>query len=530
MLLSEQNLLNYQMDALIQYTLETIAVLFLVLANGFFVAVEFAIVRSHTTKFREPQYAGKFGTRSALRLINALDLSLSATQLGITVASLVLGWYGESIFAHIFMTLFGHIEEPVRGWLSHGMATTLALLVVTFLHVVIGELAAKSLAIRYPETTLRVLAPVMMFFTEFCRPVIFTLNECANLFLKMFGLRAITESERVHTAGELSMLVAASMKYGVLDKEEEQMLQGVFHFSETVAREIMTPRTDVVAIPLGSTYEQVIEIIVRSGFSRFPVTGDSIDDVRGILLARDLLRTTQKMARGHGEKEKLDPCSLIREAYFIPGTKTINDLLTELKSRKVHMAIVLDEHGGFAGLVTLEDIIEEIVGDIFDESDGAKLDMIFHENGDVLIDGGVLVSEINEELEIKIPEGDYDTIAGFIFSALGRMANEGDLVTIDRSGNFSVNHGPFETIKGAHGRHETNLPFSDSHHNSEEEDDERLVHLYDFSVKQVEGNRIESVLYHSRTVPVDDLTKGLSKEETAAEVKNGSDSEDEEKY
>jgi CBS domain containing-hemolysin-like protein len=493
------------MDNLFKYFTEIIAVLVLVLANGFFVAVEFAIVRSHITKFKEPQLIGKLGTRSALKLISSLDLSLSATQLGITVASLVLGWYGESIFAEIFYYFFANLDldRSVKLYLSHGAATACALIVVTFLHVVIGELAAKSLAIRYPETTLRLLAAPMVFFTEACRPIIFILNECANLFLSLFGLNAITESERVHNSSELSMLVAASKKYGVLDKDEEQMLQGVFHFSETVAREIMTPRTDVMTIQLGCSYEQAIEKIIKSGFSRFPVIGENIDDVKGVLLARDLLRASQKLIRG--QTEKLDPCSLIREPYFIPGTKSINELLGELKNRKTHMAIVLDEHGGFDGVVTLEDIIEEIVGDIFDESDRNELYMIRHDNGDILIDGGVLASDINEELEINIPEGDYDTLAGFIFSVLGRMAVEGDSIVLNPIGYVSVNGSAFELPKGSPQKHDIDQLLNEVELSLEDEEEKQNLKLCEFIVQQVVGNRIESVLFRLSDTSHDQL-------------------------
>lgn len=477
------------MDPLLAYLLGFLAIVFLVLLNGFFVAVEFAIVRSHATKFREPELSGKFGTKSALRLIGELDLSLSATQLGITVASLVLGWFGESILAEFFMEVFSHVGEGYRVLLSHGLATTFALIVVTFMHVVIGELAAKSLAIRYPENTLRYLAPLMLVMSQLFKPVIFVLNESANLFLRLFGLRAVTESERVHTSGELSMLVATSTKYGILDKEEEQMLQGVFHFSETVAREIMTPRTDVVSISEKSSFEEMYQRVVSSGLSRFPVVGQNIDDVKGILLARDVLRVAPRFM---GDKvQGFNISTLLREAYFIPGTKTIDDLLTELKKRKVHMALVLDEHGGFDGVVTLEDIIEEIVGDIFDESDGAKLDIVYQEDGDVLLGGGVLVADINEVFDARIAEGDYDTIAGFIFNCLGRMANENDTILLNNLGEVSLNGIDFEYPRGSQPEPDWNLASENNGSAATRATTSKFI------VEKVSGNRIETVRFQT---------------------------------
>jgi CBS domain containing-hemolysin-like protein len=476
------------------YIVSLLAVGLLVFINGFFVAVEFAIVSSRVTKLHESEFSRKFGTKSALRLIGELDLSLSATQLGITVVSLVLGWYGESIFAEFFLYILHSLGETFASLVSHGLATTLALCLVTFCHVVVGEQAAKSLAIRYPEDTLRYLAPFMLILSQICRPVIFFLNSTSNLFLRMFGFKAATEGERVHTSSELSMLVAASTRYGVLDKDEEQMLQGVFQFSETVAREIMTPRTDVVSIPTSATFDEMYTIVVQSGLSRFPVIGENIDDVKGVLLARDVLRVAPRFLPDKGVI--FDITTLLREPYFIPGTKSINDLLTELKRRKVHMALVLDEHGGFDGVVTLEDILEEIVGDIFDESDGAKLDMVYQENGDVLLDGGMLVTDISDAFEIAIPEGDYDTIAGFIFNCLGRLAEEQDKVTLNRHGEASVNGAEFELPRGSH----PSAEWARSGQLIETGDDDATDLYNDFIVEKITGNRIETVRFRKRVL------------------------------
>jgi len=475
------------MEDLLSHLSGLIAVVLLVLANGFFVAVEFAIVRSHVTKLKAPELLSKFGTRSSLKLIEELDLGLSATQLGITVASLVLGWYGERIFADVFENLLHGFGQNIAFVASHALATTLALLVVTFMHVVIGELAAKSLAIRYPEETLRALAPLMLFFTQLFRPAIFVLNGAANLFLSLFGLKTVSESERVHSTGELSMLISHSTEYGVLDKSEEEMLKGIFGFSETVAREVMTPRTDLVTIPQTASFTQVIKTVRESGFSRFPVVGEGVDDVIGILLARDILSFVPEYVES--KAKSFDIRKLLRECYFIPGTKPIDDLLNELKRRKLHMAIVLDEHGGVDGAVTMEDLIEEIVGDIYDESDAPDKELVFEADGDVLVDGGLLVEDVNERLKLKIPEGDYDTIAGFIFSALGRMSLTGDAIHVNGKGVIAVNG---EVVA----EEDSDSPGNDVH-----KDDEEEVDLCDvlLTVERVAGNRIETVRVHRLT-------------------------------
>lgn len=486
-------------------------VLVLVFANFYFVAAEFAMVRSRPTKLKEPELANKFGTKSALSLIDDLDSSLSAIQLGITVVSLVLGWYGEGIFAEIFLQLFSLFSPEVAFILSHGLATALALVVVTFLHVVIGELAAKSLAIRYPEETLRALAPLMVFLTRVFRPLIFILNGAANLFLSIFGLRTVAESERVLTSRELSMLVSHSSEYGMLDKAEEEMLKGIFTFSETVAREVMTPRTDMVCVSLKSSFHELTQTVFQSGFSRFPVIGAGTDDIKGVLLARDIIGVLQQS--GGEIPEPFEVKRIMRKAFFVPGTKPIDDLLTELRSRNVHMAVVLDEHGGVDGVVTLEDIIEEIVGDIFDESDRLERDIVLEPDGDALVDGGVLVSDLNEELSIRMAEGDYDTVAGFVFSALGRVALAGDSILVNDKGKILEINGIQPQSYNNHG----SVDDSD-----QSQDDEKHEHsprkMYLLTVQEVVGNRINRVRIHSISMDLAEVDSAAVADDSAKGV------------
>jgi CBS domain containing-hemolysin-like protein len=242
----------------------------------------------------------------------------------------------------------------------------------------------------------------------------------------------------------------------------------------------MTPRTDATVIRQNMTFEDILHLVVRSGFSRFPVVGESIDDVKGILLARDLLRAAPRFLKNQNEKFEIS--TVLRKPLFVPGTKNIDELLKELKNRKVHMAIILDEHGGFDGVVTLEDIVEEIVGEIFDESDGAKFDIIFEQNGDVIIDGGVLVTDINESFNVDLPEGEYDTIAGLILSVLGRMANEGDNITLIGNGMVSINGSAITSLRNG------------THHESES-DEPTINRSVELNVEKVSGHRIELVRY-----------------------------------
>ena len=466
---------------------EILFVFVLIFANAFFVAVEFALVRSHPTKFREKEMANSYGSESALSLISQIDLNLSSTQLGITIASLILGWWGERTFQKLFYGAFLFLGEIAAKYSSHVFATALAFMLVTFLHVIIGELAAKSIALRYPETTLRLLAAPMMIFTAICRPVIWILNGSANFLLRLVGIRNQAESERVHSIAELAMLVTHSTEQGYIDKDEERMLKGVFGFSDTVAREVMTPRTDLITISIDANFEEVLSIIVTSGLSRFPVVGDRIDDIKGLLLARDLLPVIPKFIANNGKDFAVS--KFMREPYVIPGTKPIDDLLNEFKRRKLHLAIVVDEHGGVDGVVTLEDLVEEIVGDIFDEKDIPEKDVIVEPNGELLVDGGVLVSEIKDRFNVNIPEGDYDTIAGFIFSSLGRMPKPGDKIGISSRGDLLVNgHGEKELKLGSPAIIEEYLEEFES---ESEEERPRVQTL--MTVEKISSNRIETV-------------------------------------
>jgi CBS domain containing-hemolysin-like protein len=455
-----------------------VTVLALVAGNGYFVAAEFAIVRSRPTKLKEAEGSISFGTASSLKLIEELDQSLSATQLGITVMSLLLGWKGEHIMSIVFERFFEWLPPSLSLVATHSMATAAALIIITVLHVVIGELAAKSIAIRYPEMTLRVLAPSMMVFSRVFAPALFIFTGAANLVLALFGIRAVTESERVHSSGELSMLIEHSTEYGILDKEEGEMLKGVFSFGDTVAREVMTPRTDVATVSSDISFPELLALIRNSRHSRFPVVGESVDDVLGILLARDVL---SYMADGMPDDDTFDVRKLMRAPYFIPGTKPIDDLLNELKRRNQHLSIVLDEHGGMDGVVTLEDLIEEIVGEIFDESDLLEREIIEEGALQALLQGGVLVADVNQRFSLNIEEGDYDTLAGFIFSALGRMAVKGDTVTVKGSHPILVNGQESESYNRHH----------DEQDDEKDEDTKKLK--AEFTVEKIVGNRIDQV-------------------------------------
>lgn len=433
----------------------------LFLLNAVFVAIESAIVRAHASRIREQKHL--WGSKSALYLLKKGGLSLSSTQLGITTTTVFVGWLGlritESVIESFALTTV--YERGLIIFLAAG------LLIGT--HVIVGELLGKAIAVRHPEATLRSLAPFMVGFMRLAQPLIFLIHISGNALTKLLGMKHPSPFGRIGSSGELAALISQSSEEGVLDEEEKEMLHGIIGFSETVAREVMTPRTDLVTVPIGASKEECLAIVAKAGLSRFPVTGENVDQIEGILLARDLLAAI-------ASSKPFCLKDLLRDAYFIPGTKPIDDLLNEFKTRKIHMAIVLDEHGGVDGVVTLEDLIEEIVGEIYDESDTPEEEVILTEEGDVLVDAGVHIADVNSEFSLNIPEGDYDTLGGFIFSTLGRIPTEGDSLLLTNQGLPIVKNSGFEQAK----------------------DDEDVLSNFDtpvveLKVEEVTGNRIEKI-------------------------------------
>lgn len=463
----------------------------LVAVHAVLVATEFALVRSAPSRFRSGEGRALFGGKSSLALLERLDLSLSAIQFGTSVVSLLLGWWGERTFYRMITPIFGFVVPSAGTAWIHGVSTVLALVLLLVVHVVFGELCAKTVAVRHPEGTLRLLSGVVLPFARISQPLLYALNKLSALFMRAIGVMEPSDKENPAPGPDKSLVVEAALEEGGLDKEEEEMLRGVFGLADTVAREVMTPRTDVVTVPVNATCNEALQIILDSGHSRLPVRGKDIDDILGIFLARDLLRFLAK--NDSGRAGEFHVRALMREPFFVPATKPVDDLLSEMKRRKVHLAIVLDEHGGMSGVVTLEDLIEEIVGDIFDESDQPERRIVVQENGDVIIDGGELVADLNTQFDLDIPEGDYDTIAGFIFTSLGRMPRPGDQVVVDKAARF---HPVEELLQSENGPNGGEEPLSADR-------EQRAVSAGDapaqsaskvlITVERVQSHRIETV-------------------------------------
>jgi CBS domain containing-hemolysin-like protein len=403
--------------------------MFLVAANGFFVAAEFSLVGARRTRIEALALAGNARARLANSAIHRLDHYISGTQLGITLASLALGWVGESTIAAIVVSLFDGFPAPFDFLATHIVATVIAFLFITFMHIVLGELAPKSLALLFPESVSMWTAGPLILFSRVLAPFIAFLNGTANLLLRVFGLRAPQDMERVHRPEELQMLLQQTFEHGLLREEPVEMIRGVFGLSDTTSAEIMTPRTNVIGVPADWTIDQAAAFILEEGHSRYPVYEESLDHVLGVVLARDVWQAQTRgveLVRG-----------IMRPALFVPDTKPIEALLRDMRRDRAHLAVVIDEFGGTAGIVTIEDVVEEIVGEIADELDDAPAVMMWGATGEVLMSGGVAIGELNTQYGLDLPDEDYTTIGGFVLGRLGRVARPGDEVPI-RGGRLRV--------------------------------------------------------------------------------------------
>lgn len=417
-----------------------LAIVALLVLNAFFVAVEFALVRARRSRLEAMVRGGDHFARFALTATSRTNLTrvLSAGQLGITLASLGLGWVAEASLGEALEHWFAALPIPVELSVRVGIAAAVALTVVTYLHVVFGELAPRAVSLNYPETFAKWLAPPILAFTWLTWPFIWLLNGSSNLLLRAFGQKHVSEEETPHSADELKLLVERASEGGVLPATDAEILEGVFEFSEKNAREVMTPRTAIVAIPAEATLDEAVAVVEEAGFSRYPVYRDTLDDVVGMVHAKDLLKVLARRPEDFALE------SILRPVHVVPGSREVEDVLADFKRRKEHLAIVLDEYGGTAGMVTMEDLLEEIVGEILDEYDEAPPPAPEPSaKGVTLLPGDANIAEVNAEFELAIPEEDYTTVGGYVFGALGRLPVAGDRV---------VGGGASFTVKAMEGR------------------------------------------------------------------------------
>ena len=406
-----------------QILLEAVAILLAILLNGLYVAAEFSLARCRHSKVENMAANGGLADKLLLRAINRLNDYISAAQVGITIASLVLGAFAESFFSHIIDPFLILINTP--EFALHPISFILAMAFATYLHVVIGEFIPKTLALQYPEQiALATIVPLDWSY-RITKPLVWILNTTANSLIHLMGISANNNVTLAYSEEEIKLLIKESQKEGVIGQSEQEMVNNVFEFTDTVAREVMTPRTDIIGVESNFTVTNVVEIAVKEKVSKIPIYNENIDNVIGMVENRDLLKALSE------NKGNLAIYEFMKAIIKVPENKPIGDLLTDFKKKRLQMAIVLDEFGGTAGLVTLEDIIEELVGDIQDEDEPLEGHIIKLTERAYLIESRVSIAEVNQVLDTSFSDEHFDTIGGFVFGLIGEEPQVGNEVEFD---------------------------------------------------------------------------------------------------
>ncbi len=401
------------------------SVIALVLLNGFFVAAEFALVSVRRTRVEEMVSQGVRGAQAVRKAIHDPDQFIAATQLGITLASLGLGWVGEPALAHLIDPLLAllPLSETWHNVTAHTFSAAIAFAFITFTHVVVGELAPKSIALQQPEKTALFVARPTMFAEAVFRPGIWLLNGAGNLILRVLGFETPSGHEMVHSVEELRMLVEASTTHGLIAETEQDMLEAIFDLRLLLVRQVMVPRTEMVTIPANTTLRQLLRLQKEYPHTKIPVYETDRDHIIGILYLRDVV---DELADGNLSKP-IRP--FIRSAIYLPESTRITTALAAFREGRQHMAVVLDEYGGTAGLITLEDVLEEISGDIPDQFEVSDPEITQQSDGSWLISGLMQIEEVNEALGTELNDENYDTIGGYVMGKLERIPTPGDEIS-----------------------------------------------------------------------------------------------------
>ncbi|MBA2617038.1 MAG: HlyC/CorC family transporter [Rubrobacter sp.] len=397
--------------------------LVLVGLNGFFVAAEFALVRVRESRIVQLEQEGSARAGVVRETLRDLDSNLSVCQVGITVASLALGWVGEPAVSHLIEPILAGI-----GVASDRVVTVVSVIigfgVITYAHLVFGEQAPKYYSIQRAERVSLWISRPLNLFRLVLRPVVWVVNASTNFILRPWGIRLGKEME-AHSEEELRIMISSSTASGVLDPEEREYLNNIFDFGDRVAREIMVPRPDIEALTSDAPLAELAEKAAFGRYTRYPVYEEDLDNILGAVHVKDLFRAAGEDPRGFDIRE------VVRECLVVPENKPIEQILREFQSRKLQMAIVIDEWGSVEGLITIEDVLEEIVGEIQDEFDEGEAAIELISDGLFAIDGRIPITEVNEHFDLDLPHEDFDTIGGYVLGSLGRPPEAGDSVEAD---------------------------------------------------------------------------------------------------
>lgn len=399
---------------------DILIVVVLVLLNGFFVAAEFAIVKVRHSQVELKMQEGSTAANTADHILKNLNAYLSATQLGITLASLALGWFGEEVANKCVENIFTMLGYNAHSSLSHTISGIISFIGITTMHIVFGEQVPKTMAINSPEKTTYVIGYALRIFYNVFRPFIWVLNGASNVVVRLFGFSSTSHAEE-HSTEELKMLLEKGKETGAIQNSEHELIENVFQFNETTVKQIMIPRTQMVAIEASTPDQKILELIDSEGFSRLPVYKNKIDDVVGIISTKDILKM---VSRG----ETIILSNHLRPAYFIPETKKISELMKDFQRKRLHMAVVIDEFGGTAGIVTMEDVIEELVGEISDEDDDEEKPIVVKvTETEYQVNGTAALVDVNDFLRYPLPEADgIETVAGLMNFIYGKIPEEGE--------------------------------------------------------------------------------------------------------
>jgi len=392
---------------------QAILIVILILVNAIFVVTEYAIIRVRSAEIDALAAKGNLRAMRAKGVIGDLDKYISATQLGITFVNLLLGWVGEDIFIHLLQPVF--IALGISDSFSQTLAVIFGLLIITYFTITIGELAPKAFAIRkYLSAALWLSYPLTIFYKIF-KPFIWLLNISAALIIRLMGIKPLDNDSGIHSQDEIRQVILQGRKAGVIDKTEQQLIEKIFDFNDKLAKEIMVHRGNMVVLNINDSREKIYEVVTEEGYSRIPVYKDTVDNIIGIIYTKDLISASE-------HRQLITLHDIIRPAYFVSETKNIGILLREFQKNKVHMGIVVNEYGGVEGLVTMEDIIEEITGEIMDEYDTESPDIIKAKDQEYLVNPFIPVNEFNEKFKASIPQDKgYNTLGGFLYHVTGHI-------------------------------------------------------------------------------------------------------------
>jgi CBS domain containing-hemolysin-like protein len=397
--------------------------LFLVGLNGFFVAAEFALVRVRDSRIQQLEQEGSVRAAVVRDALRDLDAYLSVCQVGITMASLGLGWVGEPAVAHLIEPVLASVGLTSERAVSI-IAFVVGFAIITYAHLVFGEQAPKYFSIQRAEgTSLWISRPLRIFMFLF-RPLVWIVNASTNFVLRPWGIK-LGEVMEAHSEEELRIMISSATASGELEPEEREYLNNVFDFGDRVAREIMVPRPDIEALRVDSPLPEMVEAAVFGRYTRYPVYEDDLDHVLGAVHVKDLLRAARE------NPDDFDIRSIIRDCLVVPENKPIEQILREFQRRKLQMAIVIDEWGSVEGLITIEDVLEEIVGEIQDEFDEGEAEIEEIGDGVYAVDGRIPITDVNEHFDLDLPHEDFDTIGGYVLGYLGRPPEPGDTVEAD---------------------------------------------------------------------------------------------------